>query len=166
VETPVGTAEETTGSSIQSQPPTPTAEVGDRFITEITTDAQGNFILRGLEPGTYFIVIGDETVELSIRESAEPYTLVVPLATGESVTFLVEGISRGGTLLPTNTPVTPGVGGAETETPTPEVTSTMPTTGLFDGEDDDVTGTDLLILLLAGGVLMGVVVTARRLRST
>ncbi|NJL95831.1 MAG: hypothetical protein HC915_19915 [Anaerolineae bacterium] len=150
---------------------TPTQAVvgGDRVVTQIITDAEGNFILRGLPEGTYFITIGDETFPVEVRAGA--YTLDIPLAGGQVISLRVEGISAP-PARPTNTPTItptgtvptqePGQGGQLVGSPSP---TALPETGLFTGSGDDVTGADLLILLVAGGLLMGIVLVARQLRT-
>jgi hypothetical protein len=156
---------------------------GDSLIDSVTIDAQGRFILPDLPPGNYWIAVGDVRLQINVTDTVGEQVFTFPREDDVPIVIVVSGVGVGGptpsveagpTLsdifktatavagggIPSPTPPSVvGVGGAT-------VTPSMPTTGLFTGEGDDVTTADLLILATIGAVLIGVVFAARRMRST
>ncbi|MFP4321215.1 MAG: hypothetical protein ACLFTK_02055, partial [Anaerolineales bacterium] len=142
----------------------------DAFVGQVITDDDGNFTITGLPQGTYFIRIADQT--LPIEVTTEEQVLTLPSDDPDApITVTIDAavdIGGVGTPTPTLSPFdatgTAEAGGdAGIPSPTPE--GALPETGLFDGEGDDVTATDLFILAMLGGVLVSVVVAARRMRG-
>ncbi|MBZ0304855.1 MAG: hypothetical protein K8I82_02185 [Anaerolineae bacterium] len=149
------------------------------------TNDQGQLVITGLPPGQYWVKIADRIVNFEVTTDAQLLTL--DTGTGEPIELLVEGSSQpvggsGGQIIPSPTtevinPIlaTQNAAGTQTaiagggvvvqDTVTPIATQ-LEDTGLFSGDSSEVTSTDLLILALAGMVLVGVVMAARRLRAT
>jgi hypothetical protein len=152
-------------------------EGGDTLINSVTIDEQGRFILPDLPPGNYWIAVGNVQLQINVQDTVGEQVFTFPREDGEPIVIVVGGqvppvtpspaisdifltataVAGGG--IPSPTPPFEGVGGAT-------VTPSMPETGLFTGEGDDVTTTDLLILATIGAVLVGVVFAARRMRSS
>ncbi len=149
------------------------------------TNEQGQLVITGLPPGRYWVKIADRIVNFEVTTDAQLLTL--DTGTGEPIELLIEGASQpvggtgGQTLIPSPTtevinPIlaTQSAAGTQTaiagggvvvqDTPTPIATE-LEDAGLFSGDSSEVTSTDLLILGLAGMVLVGVVMAARRLRA-
>jgi len=181
--TPSGTpgVAQTTGTAPAAQT-TPTVVTGDVMIDQPITDKQGGFVLRNLVPGTYFITIGDRLIPLEIRQGIQPYTLSIPIQPGVAIEFQVEIPQEVAAILGTPGTSTPTLNATQQTAAAAAITQTfeatmtigaggpLPTeitdTGFFSGDKGEVTPTDLMILMLAGGVLLGVVLTARKMRST
>lgn len=163
---------EPVGRSIADPDPSglPQQEGGDTFEGEVITDANGRFIIRNLPPGTYWIKVADQTLEIEV--TTNPQVLVIPREDAAPIVIEIEGV--GPVITPTEiSPIfqtaTAVAAAGLPRTPTPEglgpTSTALPVTGLFSGEGDDVTGTDLLILAAIGMVLVGVVFAARKMRS-
>jgi hypothetical protein len=139
---------------------------------EIITDGQGRFVISELPAGDYWIKIADQTI--GIQVTTEEQLLRIPRQDGGVIEIVVPAAVGGvGMLTPTPTieinPIfqtsTALAVGSGVPSSTPTLDPTMPETGLFTGEGDDITATDLLILAVIGMVLVGIVLAARRLRS-
>lgn len=156
---------------------------GDEVVGQITTDAEGRFVITGLPPGQYWIKIADRTLTFNV--TTEPQLITFDTGSGAPVEILIPGavatptpeFGTGGAtatvggVIPTDTPINPidatnTAAVAQTLGVTIQPSATeLATTGLFSGDSSEVTGSDLLILGLAGMVLVGVVMAARRMRS-
>lgn len=151
------------------------------------TNDQGQLVITGLPPGRYWIKIADQIVNFEVTTEAQ--LLPVDVGTGEPIELLIEGAAQvpgpgdtgGGSptsiipsptteivnpIVATQTAAALQTAAAQGTVPPPSPQGTLTGTGLFSGDSNEVTSTDLLILALAGMVLVGVVMAARRLRST
>ena len=163
----------------------PQQQGGDDFIDEIITNSDGRITLPQLPVGRYWIKIADQTIPIDV--TTEPQLITVPQADPNAppiqivVPAAVEGLG-GGSTQPTEIPAQTTLGplfqtgtavalARQTGGPTQEVigpteTPSMPGTGLFSGDSNEVTTTDLFILAVIGSVLIGIVFAARRMRQT
>ncbi len=143
----------------------------DAFVGQVVTDEDGNFVISGLPAGEYFVRIADQTLPIEVTTEEQVLTLPSddPDAPFTVVVQAAIGTGGAGTPTPTLSPFdatgTANAGGDAGVPPSPTPEGELPTTGLFDGEGDDVTATDLLILALLGGLFIAVVMVARRMRS-
>lgn len=156
----------------------------DEFVGNVVVDANGNITLPSLPPGQYWFSVGSQEFNINVTDTVSTQTFTFPVdgQPGQTITITVPGANaappptaEGGsggpaTLEPifqTATALASG-GTPVAASPSPELDGTpteLTDTGFFDGTSE-VGAVDLMVLAIIGAVLIAVVVTARRMRTS